>query len=212
MKSKDKTFSIEFAELYRGPGKVETVVSYGLKLKGANPRSKYILSVMVIGAMESPLQVERFAYVNGRWMGERQEKVFEEYQLGATGFQKGLRLTATLKEVGGHQEASVSIIPFPLERRDGPCLIGLELLNGEGTLFSLYGEGFVPGEKVNFKSVSGKEVIGGTYLIDNNGTIPPSVLMPGNEAFDYSSRIEVRGSRCAPGFDYQWGPPAMIKQ
>jgi len=101
----------------------------------------------------------------------------------------------------------VHFAPFPIEAFDKSCHVWLELIV-PGRVFSVDGEGFVPGESVTTISTSGREKLSGELVVAEDGKLPVSIVIAGNVWKQYDANYTVEGRDCRVSVDYQWGRPS----
>ena len=104
-------------------------------------------------------------------------------------------------------------IPFPIAAKgEGRCHLWVELGSLSGTLFAIYGEGFEPGEEINFVVRSENEETNGRRKLRENGKFAtilfPAVIGKQSGLATYTAT----GQRCNLKVEFEWGPPALKLQ
>ena len=138
---------------------------------------------------------------------------FKEVKLSLSDFAKGEPIEYALISTDQTIQAfTARVVPFPIETKDGECLLSVQLGSRRGDLFLVMGQGFPPDGEVTTESRSSGEVLKGKSRLSPDGKfatiVTPAVKgkQSGKASFTASS-----GS-CRPTVDYEWGPPALKKQ
>lgn len=118
-------------------------------------------------------------------------------------------LTSTDQAVRAYAEA----YPFPIEAKDGPCRLWVQIISHQGTAFAIFGEGFGADEDVTTTSQSGSEVIKKEEKAHSDGTLPVNIIAPAVVGKQSGiATFNAAGKSCAPTVNYEWGPPALKPQ
>src|SRR5712691_5256212 len=75
--------------------------------------------------------------------------------------------------------AFARVIPYPIQSRDGPCTVSLELISLYGNRFVASGSGFLPGEDVRVESTSAGRATYRALRVLNDGSLPSDVVSHG---------------------------------
>jgi hypothetical protein len=120
---------------------------------------------------------------------------------GAVGYSVGEVHRLALVAADGSAKVTASAFPFPLEARNGTCRVWLERLEDPaGNLFVVRGEGFPPEAKATLLSRSGREELRDEFEVNPDGTLPPSMYMPGvkgRRGGEADVTFETVGCRCS---------------
>jgi len=149
---------------------------------------------------------------SGDLVFEGAERRFKEVTLSLYDFAKGEPMEYALISTDQTMRTFARVVLFPIEVKDGPCLLSVQLGSREGDLFLVMGEGFEPEGEVATESQSNGEVLKGRSRLSRDGkfatVVAPAVLgkRSGRATFTAS------GKGCSPTVDYEWGPPALRKQ
>jgi hypothetical protein len=109
-----------------------------------------------------------------------------------------------------HQVAAFArVIPHPIESRDGPCSVSLELISLFGNRFLASGAGFVPGESARVEATSAGRTTYRVLRVSAEGSLPPDVVSHGEAGADPTARYAVKALKCKPLVEYQWGEAAL---
>ncbi len=137
---------------------------------------------------------------------------FKEVRLSLYDFARGEPMEYALISTDQTMQAFARVVLFPIEARDGQCLLSVQLGSREGDLFLVMGEGFEPEEEVATESQSEGEVVKGRSRPSREGkfatVVAPAVVgrRSGRASFTAS------GKGCSPTVDYEWGPAALRKE
>jgi hypothetical protein len=112
-----------------------------------------------------------------------------------------------------HQVAAFAkVIPRPIESRDGPCSLSLELISLFGNRFVVSGAGFVPGESARAELTSAGRTAYRVLRVSADGSLPPDVVTHGEAGADPNARYAVKALKCKPVVEYQWGEAALKRR
>jgi hypothetical protein len=124
-------------------------------------------------------------------------------------YPKGAAWTVALASDDHQVSAFARVIPWPIESRDGTCTVSLELISLHGNRFLASGSGFVPGENARVESTSLGKTTYRVLVVSADGTLPPDVVTHGAISADLSARYAVKGAKCGPVVEYQYGDAAL---
>jgi TPR repeat protein len=100
-------------------------------------------------------------------------------------------------------------IPFPIEAKDGPCRLSVEMAEPVGQAFEIRGEGFQPNEDVEVIDKSEDEVMRLTQKASTRGEVGgaefPAVAGKSSGAASWSAQSK----SCHVKVDYNWGKAAF---
>jgi hypothetical protein len=109
-----------------------------------------------------------------------------------------------------HQiSAFARVIPRPIEARDGPCTLSLELISLHGNRFVASGTGFSPGESARIELTSSGRTAYRVLRVSPDGSLPLDVVSHGEVSADLTARYAVTALKCKPVVEYQWGEAAL---
>ena len=186
----------------------ETLIEYEPRASGQPRGKEYILRGR--NTVSEPREIGRFAYnAEGRLVSKSSGEPLESHHMLVGQFQRGLVIMAALVATDGSAESFASATPFPIEGRDGPCRLWLEVLSPDGMAFSAHGEGFAPGELVRMTSHSDGEQMSLPLNALADGSLPVQLMFPATVGKGYRASLQARSSNCSPGVEYEWGPPAV---
>lgn len=112
----------------------------------------------------------------------------------------------TITSLDRQQSATVSIVPYPIEKKDDKGhRISVVLADPEATIFEFLAEGFEPSEKLTFTSQSGNERMTHPATASEKGDLF-SILMPAVRwEKNGIASIEVTGKDTTLKLRYPWG-------
>lgn len=177
-----------------------TQVCYQIEATGLSPSASHLvrmwdLRALIGGQPEIDLPPVIFL--------EKNNFCFDKFTKGEW---SRFRVTA----LDGTVLAETTIIPFPIEARQGGCRIWLQRMDDAGRVFLAQGEGFDPNEEVTTVSRSNGEVIRSKRKADADGWVGYDVILPGAATMQYKSSWSViRQSGTTMTVDYEWGPSAL---
>ena len=185
-----------------------TLIEYEPRASGQPRGKEYILRGR--NTVSEPREIGRFAYnAEGRLVSKSSGEPLESHHMLVGQFQRGLVIMAALVATDGSAESFASATPFPIEGRDGPCRLWLEVLSPDGMAFSAHGEGFAPGELVRMTSHLDGEQMSLPLNALADGSLPVQLMFPATVGKGYRASLQARSSNCSPGVEYEWGPPAV---
>ncbi len=111
----------------------------------------------------------------------------------------------TLDKAGG---AIGKVIPNPIEAKQAPYRLWVELGSKTRTLFFIYGEGFEPNEGLRDTSSSEGEVAGGVVRADDHGRLVSVVLPAVVGKVSGTATYTVIGKQGTISISYTWGVAA----
>jgi hypothetical protein len=108
--------------------------------------------------------------------------------------------------------AFARVVLFPIEARDGQCLLSVQLGSRGGDLFLVMGEGFEPEGEVATESQSEGEVVKGRSRPSPDGKFATVVASAVVGRRSGRASFTASGKGCSPTVDYEWGPAALRKE
>jgi hypothetical protein len=143
---------------------------------------------------------------------EAPNKKFRQVSVSLSDFAKGEPVEYALISTDQTVRAFTRVILFPLEAKDGQCLLSMQLGSRRGDLFLVMGEGFEPGGEVMTESRSNGEVLKLKSPLSRDGKfatiVSPAVVGKSSGKASFTAS----GKGCSPTVDYEWGPPALKSQ
>ncbi len=130
------------------------------------------------------------------------------FQLGVQAPAKGEAMEFALMTEDKTAGAFGKIIPYPIESKQGPYRMWVELRSKKGDLFVIYSEGFEPNEEVSFTSSSEGEVAKGKIKATDKGRLTTIALpaVVGKESG--SATYSLLGKSGEIKVSYTWGTEA----
>ncbi len=115
----------------------------------------------------------------------------EPYRVGAISTDDSVRTIATA-------------FPHPIEGRDGPYRLLLEMNSDDRRSFTLWGAGFPPNANLRTRITSGGESHEGPAFADEHGVLRIQLGAPGGQSGG-TATYEVMGPAGRPKLTYRWG-------
>jgi hypothetical protein len=140
--------------------------------------------------------------------GER----FKEVKISLSDFAKGEPIEYALISTDQAIQAYTRVVLFPIEAKDGPCVLSVQLGSRRGDVFLVMGQGFEPEGEVTIKSHSEGEVVSGTSPLSRDGKFATVVTPAVRGKRSGKASFTASGKDCSPTVDFEWGPPALRKQ
>jgi hypothetical protein len=105
----------------------------------------------------------------------------------------------------GSYRAYATVVPFPMRAVDSGCVLEGTLATANAEVVSVSGHGFQPGELLEVRSRSEREVISNTAKADPDGgyttIVSPFVKgLPRGHA-----ELTVHTKQCSPSLSFEWG-------
>jgi hypothetical protein len=98
-----------------------------------------------------------------------------------------------------------SIVPAPMVEHDKTCSLEIVRLSPKFELAVIRGKGFVPGDQLNFHTVSYQEVHDSQPKVNPQGEFW-AVLSPYVKGRTMgTTQVTVKGKSCAPALSFEWG-------
>jgi hypothetical protein len=143
---------------------------------------------------------------------DRKRGMLKQVRLSVVDFAKGEPLEYALISTDQTVRAFTRVVLFPIEAKDGECLLSVELASREGDLFLVIGQGFESEGEVTTESRSDGEVLKGKQPLSHDGKFAniASPAVKGKRSGKAS--FTAFGKGCNPTVDYEWGPPALKSQ
>jgi len=144
---------------------------------------------------------------SGDLVFEAPNKKFRQVSVSLSGLAKGEPVEYALISTDQTVRAFTRVILFPIESKDGPCLLSMQLGSPRGDLFLVIGQGFEPDGEATTESRSDVEVLRNKVRLTRDGkfatVVAPAVVgkRSGKASFTASAKD------CSPTVDYEWGAP-----
>ncbi len=182
----------------------ETEVTYKVQASGFPKGKTYTLWQTFTEGATKPLLSGFYVDDSGQLISE-QKLPLEQVPLRLRNFVDGERLEYGLISTDQTVRAFAKAVPFPIEARDGRCLLWLELISPEGNTFYVSGEGFQPGEWVTGVSRSEGEIRERKVKVSSDGTLPSWYLQPAvvGKVTGVAS-LTVTAKACNLAVQYRW--------
>jgi hypothetical protein len=135
----------------------------------------------------------------------------EQLHFGYGDLQKGMPLVIAARSTDGAHATYAKVVPKPLEGREGPCHVTLELVSTDARTYVAYGDGFPPGEVVSLAWNYGGHTAAHTARTDSTGAFAAAINHEGQPAgrHKWDARLEAVASSCRPAVAYLWGEAGM---
>ena len=135
----------------------------------------------------------------------------EQLHFGYSDLQKGMPLVIAARSTDGAHATHAKVVPKPLEGREGPCHVALELVSTDARTYVAYGDGFPPGEVVSLAWSYGGNTASHTARTDSTGAFAAAINHEGQPRGrrKWDARLEAVASSCRPAVAYQWGEAGM---
>lgn len=148
--------------------------------------------------------------VRERWSSKGRK--FEHVRLSLYDFAKGEPMEYALISADQAVRAFTRVVLFPIEAKDGECVLSVQLGSREGDLFLVMGRGFEPEGDVTIESHSNGEVLRDRSRLSRDGKFATVVAPPVEGRHSGKASFTASGKGCNPTVEYEWGPPALKKQ
>lgn len=136
----------------------------------------------------------------------------EDVVLALSDYQRAASLRAALISTDESVMAFGQVIPFPIQASDKNCRIWVEQVSFDGTLFTIWGEGFEAGEVIRATTTSEGETQTHDTKVSPDGRyiliISPAVMGKNSGTASYM----VVGKSCQASLKLDWGQGALKLQ
>lgn len=142
-------------------------------------------------------------------LGDQSDKVF---YLPLKGYLRGEPINIGLLSADGKEKAVTTVIPYPIEVRDGLGRhLSLELSSADGSSFKFVGEGFRPNESLVLKSTTGKKTLTTKLSPTKAGRFSGTLKPFERGKTSGSSNLEISSKSGRLWLDFDWGQAAAIQ-
>jgi hypothetical protein len=100
---------------------------------------------------------------------------------------------------------SFSIVPAPMIEHDKSCSLEIVRLSPRFELALIRGKGFVPGDQLNFHTVSYQDVHDSQPKANPQGEFWATLTPYVKGRTMGTMQVSVRGKSCAPALSFEWG-------
>lgn len=194
-------------ETGRGQNNGQTVVMYNLYASGMPKNVSYTLWNRLVGE-EPKTPLNAFINNDGKIVnvlanpGLRvAEDPIDIYTVAGKGEPK---LFGLISDDGAYR-AFAQVIPFPIERKSGPCHISVVMFAKDYAVVQIFVTGLQPGEELQTDAKSEDEAAHGTGRATDQGVFNAVVSPLVQGKTSGKSRFTVTAKSCTVGIDFPWG-------
>ncbi len=186
-------------EISRRRGRGFTVVCYKLRVTGAGANPKFRIWLWDLGMSVDGLPETALAPVPME--PGKMVLCFDRFRKG-----EWSRIKVTSPD--GTILAATTLMPFPLQARQGRAHVWLQLMDSKGHTFAAFGKGFDPHKEVTGISRSNGEVIRSKLKADAQGKLSV-LLMPAAVKRQHRASWSVVRKSGTLTVHYEWGKQAL---
>jgi hypothetical protein len=145
-------------------------------------------------------------------MGKIVDSSGREARITVGDFKRGEWVEVGLIATDSTVKAFTKIVPFPIEAKDKSCRVWAELVDPDGKIFTVSGEGFPANAELSTASRSEGEAMSETVKTGDAGDffiiLLPSVIGKQSGTVTYTAS----GKTCTVTLSFNWGRAALIVQ
>lgn len=199
--------TLTFKEIGRGQANGQTIITYNLYASGLPKNVSYGLWNKIVGSEPRALTD---AYINNdgkivNVLADPARNIAEDpINIKAVAGMGEPKLFAVISDDGMHR-AFAQVIPFPIERKSGPCQISVVMLAKDYAYVQIRVTGLQPGEELQTDANSEEEAGHGAGHATDQGIYDALVGPEVRGKVSGKARFTVTAKSCTVGIEFPWG-------
>jgi hypothetical protein len=199
--------TLVFKEIGRGQANGQTVIIYNLFASGLPKDASYTLWMRLVGQDPQPA-ADAFINKDGKIVNvlanpalHVEEDAIDLNILAGKAEPKRFALISN----DGQYRAFAQVIPFPIEKKAGPCSMSVVMLAAKYYAVEVLVTGLRPNEDLQIDSRSGDETNHGAGKATDQGTYIAMVAPFVKGQASGKARFDVTATSCKIGVEFPWG-------